>query len=83
MGLIGVPINTSKSVISADRPVVEFAKRTWYKTEFSPFSFKQFMSAIGFRGRISNILAILKKELSVTSKVKPMFIANTILKSKP
>jgi hypothetical protein len=30
MNLIGVPINESKSIVSVNKPVVEFAKRTSY-----------------------------------------------------
>lgn len=82
MALIGVPINESKSVVSVKHPVVEFAKRTFYKNvEVSPYSFKMLMSSVGFRGRISNIVSLLKRATSVPfAKVKPMFIASTILK---
>jgi hypothetical protein len=40
MALYGVPINTSKSVVSIQKaPVVEFAKRTSYNmTDVSPIS---------------------------------------------
>lgn len=36
MELLGVPINQNKSVVAEDRPVVEFAKRTFFKEEVSP-----------------------------------------------
>jgi hypothetical protein len=41
------------------------------------------ISSVGFRGRISVILALLKKEMSISDKVRPFFIINSITKSKP
>jgi hypothetical protein len=83
MRLIGVPINESKSVVSLKRPVVEFAKRTSFNgKEVSPYSFKMLMSSVGFRGRISDTISIIKRAVSFPfSNVKPSFIAHTMLKS--
>jgi len=55
MALYGVPINTSKSVVSIQKaPVVEFAKRTSYNlTDVSPISWKMFLNQDTFAGRLS------------------------------
>lgn len=55
MSNLGVPINTSKSVVSIQKaPVVEFAKRTSYNmTDVSPISWKMFHNQDTFSGRLS------------------------------
>jgi len=77
MSLIGVPINESKSIVSVDRPVVEFAKRTWWNQECSPIPFKQLISQDTFKGRINTALGLFLKEKSFLDR--PLAVFETIL----
>jgi len=58
MGLFGVPLNLSKSVVSSQEiPVVEFAKRTSFKgVDVSPLSLKMFLNQRTFQGRLATTL---------------------------
>jgi len=81
MGLLGVPINVSKSVVSKDKPVVEFVKRLSVNgKEVSALSWKQFLSQDNLLGRISTAVGLFLKEKSFTEK--PISVFNTILKEK-
>jgi hypothetical protein len=59
MGLLGVPINESKSVISlpnSTHKVVEFAKRTSVNSiDCSPLSWKMFLSQDSYPGQLAII----------------------------
>jgi len=77
MKLIGVPINESKSVVAVQKPVVEFAKRTWFNHEVSPIPFKQFLSQDTFKGRINTTLGLFLKEKSFLER--PFAVFHTIL----
>jgi len=59
MGLLGVPINESKSVVtlaSSNHKVVEFAKRTSVDgVDCSPLSWKMFVSQDSYPGRLAII----------------------------
>lgn len=58
---LGVTINTTKSVV-ANRPVVEFAKRTsFYGFDVSPLSFKEFISNNNFFGRLAVATKIVNR----------------------
>jgi hypothetical protein len=81
MKLIGVPINESKSVVAKDRPVVEFAKRTWWGNSVSPLPWKMFMNQDTFKGRISTFIALVKKEKSFLDR--PITVFETIMKRTP
>lgn len=51
---LGVTINLSKSIISKDRPVLEFAKRTSVNgNDVSALSFKELLTSNNFFGRLS------------------------------
>jgi hypothetical protein len=78
MALIGVPINESKSIVSVNKPVVEFAKRTWFNHEVSPLPWKQFISQDTFKGRINTVLGLFLKEKSFLEK--PLSVIDTIMK---
>jgi hypothetical protein len=79
MEAIGVPINVSKSVISPNKPVAEFVKRTCLNgQDVSAFSWKQFISQSSFMGRVSTVLGIVKKEPSFSSKI--ISVWNTVMK---
>lgn len=81
MSLIGVPINESKSVVSEHRPVVEFAKRTWWKDSVSPLPWKMFLNQDTFKGRISTVISLFRKEKSFLNK--PFAVFETIMKKYP
>lgn len=80
MELLGVPINQNKSVVAEDRPVVEFAKRTYFKEEVSPLPWKQFLSQNTFRGRINTIIGLFLKEKSFLER--PFSVINIILSTR-
>jgi hypothetical protein len=80
MELLGVPINQNKSVVAKDRPVVEFAKRTFFKEEVSPLPWKQFVSQNTFRGRINTIIGLFLKEKSFLER--PFSVINIILSNR-
>jgi hypothetical protein len=51
---LGISINLSKSIISKDLPVLEFAKRTsFYGKDVSPLSFKELLMSNNFFGRLA------------------------------
>jgi hypothetical protein len=78
MDKIGVPINERKSVVSEHRPVVEFAKRTWYNGSVSPLPWKMFMNQDTFKGRISTAISLFRKEKSFLDR--PIAVFETIMK---
>jgi len=55
MSHYGVELNMAKSVVSSlKEPVVEFAKRTSFKScDVSPISFKMFLNQDSFAGRLA------------------------------
>lgn len=60
---IGVPINTSKSVVARKYPVCEFVKRISIKgKEITPFTWKQFISQDTMIGRINTTIGLFLKE---------------------
>lgn len=81
MTSIGVPINMSKSVVSVDKPVVEFVKRVSVNgTDVSPFSWKQFISENFYLGRINTTIALFNKDISLAKYAVSVF--HTVLKEK-
>jgi hypothetical protein len=78
MDKLGVPINERKSVVSEHRPVVEFAKRTWWNGSVSPLPWKMFMNQDTFKGRISTTISLFRKEKSFLSR--PIAVFETIMK---
>jgi hypothetical protein len=51
---LGISINLSKSIISKDLPVLEFAKRTsYFGKDVSPLSFKELLMSNNFFGRLA------------------------------
>jgi len=78
---IGVPINESKSVVSEHRPVVEFAKRTWWNNYVTPLPWKMFMNQDTFKGRISTFISLVRKEKPFLQK--PISVFETIMKRTP
>jgi hypothetical protein len=76
---LNVQTNPSKSMISHNLDVAEFAKRTGYKgIDVSGLSLKQFISEDSFRGRVTTLLSLGRKGLikSVNS------ILNILLQNK-
>jgi hypothetical protein len=58
MALLGCEINMTKSIISKNRPVFEFAKRTcWGKDIVSGISIAQVLASWKVAGRVANALA--------------------------
>jgi len=63
---LGVSINTTKSVVAVDRPVVEFAKRTSLNgNDVSALSFKEFISNNNFFGRLSVAIKIIDRSWGI------------------
>jgi hypothetical protein len=59
---LGVEINMSKSVISKDRPVFEFAKRTsFYGKDVSAISFKEMLQGNSFFGRLALTTRLVRR----------------------
>nr|QDB74993.1 MAG: RNA-dependent RNA polymerase [Phaeoacremonium minimum mitovirus 1] len=70
MSKIGVPINTSKSVL-ANNPVTEFAKVTsYYGHNVSPVSWKMFMSQNHLMGRANIAFSMLSRGI-ISHRVNP------------
>lgn len=70
MSKIGVPINTSKSVL-ANNPVTEFAKVTsYYGHNVSPISWKMFMSQNHLMGRANIAFSLLSRGV-INSRINP------------
>lgn len=70
MDEIGVPINTSKSVL-ANNPVTEFAKVTsYYGHNVSPISWKMFMSQNHLMGRANIAYSLLSRGV-ISSRINP------------
>jgi len=81
MSDIGVPINMSKSVVSVNKPVVEFVKRVSVNgVDVSPFSWKQFISENFYLGRINTVIALFNKDISLAKYAVSVF--HTVLKEK-
>lgn len=80
MNSLGVPINTSKSVVSVgSNRVIEFAKRTSFQgKDCSPLSWKMILSQDTFNGRLSVVRYLADKGFM---KVNRIF--NIVLASKP
>jgi hypothetical protein len=56
MKTIGMEINLSKSIVSHDKPVFEFAKRTvWGDNLVSGISYSQINSCTSLSSRINNV----------------------------
>lgn len=59
---LGVSINEKKSIVAADKPVIEFAKRTSYLgNDVSALSFKEFLSNNNFFGRLAVASKIIRR----------------------
>jgi hypothetical protein len=62
MKTIGMEINLSKSIVSHDKPVFEFAKRTvWGDNLVSGISYSQINSCTSLSSRINNVYTWIKK----------------------
>lgn len=80
MAKLGVPINESKSVVSVNKPVVEFVKRTSLgNKEVSPIQWAMFINQDTWRGRISTALGLYLREKSFSDR--PFAVLNTVLAS--
>jgi len=66
--LLGVEINLSKSISSPNKPVFEFAKRTFVgNLDVSPIPFRQLLSNRRLSERVINMISFLKRGLLVSS----------------
>jgi hypothetical protein len=82
MTAIGVPINSSKSVVSKKGIVTEFVKRISVKgNEVSAFSWKQFLSQDTLLGRINTTIGLFLKEREFLGN-RAMSVFNTVLKER-
>jgi len=82
MTAIGVPINSSKSVVSKKGVVTEFVKRISVKgNEVSAFSWKQFLSQDTLLGRINITIGLFLKEREFLGN-RAMSVFNTVLKER-
>lgn len=60
---LGVEINLSKSVLSPNKPVFEFAKRTiYFGKDVSAISFKDIIQSNSFFGRLATVSRLIKRE---------------------
>jgi len=60
---LGVSININKSIVSPNKPVVEFAKRTGLNGfDVSALSFKEFLSNNGFFGRLQMTTKLIERK---------------------
>jgi hypothetical protein len=70
MNTIGCEINLNKSIISRNRPVFEFAKRTCWGTEIvSGISFNQLGANSTIGNRVANVLSFAKSGLIHSSSI--------------
>jgi hypothetical protein len=82
MSAIGVPINSSKSVVSKGGVVCEFVKRISVKgNEVSAFSWKQFLSQDTLLGRINTTIGLFLKEREFLGS-RAISVFNTVLKER-
>jgi hypothetical protein len=73
---LGVDINMSKSIVSVEKPVFEFAKRMVIgRTNVSAISIKQFISEASVGSRVANILYFASLGLIRTNSVLSILLS--------